>query len=297
MAALKSPSLEPNQSKRPRQFSSAARFWKSVTASKTNLIGFVLTFVFIIVTVLAPLVAPYDPLFMSRGEELAPPSMQHLFGTDEFGRDILSRVVYGGRVSLAVGFGGVLTAALFGVLLGLLSGYAGSGSVLDTVVMRAMDTLLAFPAILIGIIIIVVLGASAFNVAVAVAFAHTPLITRLVRAEVLRERERDYVQAARALGAAQGRILFRHLLPSTAGVIVIQVATSLAVAILLEAALSFLGLGTRPPAPSWGAMLRDSQTYLRQAPWYAVAPGVALTLLIIGINFFGDALRTFFGRR
>lgn len=295
--AVKSPALEPVRSPGAGRRGRAGRFWKSVSASPSNLIGFALTLLFVVVTVLAPLVAPYDPLFMSRGEELSPPSARHLLGTDEFGRDLLSRVIYGARVSLAVGFGGVLTAALFGVLLGLLSGYAGPGSVLDTVVMRAMDTLLAFPAILIGIIIIVILGASALNVAVAVAFAHTPLITRLVRAEVLRERERDYVQAARALGAAQGRILFRHLLPNTAGVIVVQIATSLAVAILLEAALSFLGLGTRPPAPSWGAMLRDAQTYLRQAPWYALAPGVALTLLIVGINFFADALRVFFGRR
>jgi ABC-type dipeptide/oligopeptide/nickel transport system permease subunit len=167
----------------------------------------------------------------------------------------------------------------------------------DTVVMRVMDTLLAFPIILIGIIIIVILGTSAVNIAIAVAIANIPLVTRLVRAEVLRERERDYIQAAIALGANHGRILFHHLLPNTTGVIIVQVATSLGAAILLEAALSFLGLGAQPPTPSWGAMLRDAKSYLRQAPWYAIAPGVALTLLIVGVNYFANALRVLSRRR
>jgi peptide/nickel transport system permease protein len=160
-----------------------------------------------------------------------------------------------------------------------------------------MDTLLAFPGILIGIVTIVILGASSANVAIAVAIANTPLVTRLVRAEVLREREREYVDAARALGASSSRILMRHLLPNTVSVIIIQIATSLGAAILLEAALSFLGLGTQPPEPSWGSMLRDARGYLRQAPWYAIAPGAALTLLIVGVNFFANALRSYFRRR
>ena len=272
------------------------RFWKNVTASSTNLLGFVLTSSFIVVAVLAPLLSPYSPVAMTDGLELSPPSTAHPFGTDEFGRDILSRVLYGSRISMLVGFGGVLTAALVGTLLGLISGYSGQRSLLDLLVMRIMDTLLAFPGILIGIVTVVLLGASAANVAIAVAIANVPLVTRLVRAETLREKEREYVSAAVALGAPRARILLVHLLPNTVSVIIVQIATSLGAAILLEAALSFLGLGAQPPLPSWGSMLRESRRYLAQAPWYAVAPGAALTLLIIGVNYFANALRQSFKR-
>ena len=280
------------QPKRPKR--SRYRFWKNVTASSTNLLGFVLTAGFVLVAVLAPLLSPSSPVAMTDGLELSPPSTTHPFGTDEFGRDILSRVLYGSRISMPVGFGGVLTAALVGTLLGLISGYSGQRSLLDLLIMRMMDTLLAFPGILIGIITVVLLGASA--VAIAVAIANVALVTRLVRAETLREKERDYVSAAVALGAPRARILLIHLLPNTVSVIIIQVATSLGAAILLEAALSFLGLGAQPPSPSWGSMLRESRGYLAQAPWYAVAPGAALTLLIIGVNYFANALRQSFRR-
>lgn len=273
------------------------RIWKSVTLTPTNLLGCILVSSFLLVAVFAPLIAPYPPLAMAQGAELAAPSWVHPLGTDEFGRDILSRIIFGSRVSLLVGFGGILTAAFVGTMLGLVSGYAGFSSPTDTLIMRAMDTLLAFPAVLIGIITIVLLGTGALNITLAVAIANVPLVARLVRAEVLRERERDYVSAARALGAGQRRILLRHLLPNTASVIIVQIATSLGAAILLEAALSFLGLGAQPPNPSWGAMLRDARRYLYQAPWYAIAPGAALTLLIVGVNFLANALRHFFRKR
>ena len=297
MPALTKTSTEARGPKEVRQPTSLQHLWRSITRSNANLAGFLLTISFIAAALLAPLLAPYDPLLMHDGVELAPPSWAHPFGTDEFGRDLLSRIVYGSRISLAVGFGGIMAAAIVGTFFGTISGYAGSSSTLDTLVMRVMDTLLAFPGILIGIITIVILGASSANVAIAVAIANTPLVTRLVRAEVLREREREYVDAARALGARSGRIIVRHLLPNTVSVIIIQIATSLGAAILLEAALSFLGLGTQPPEPSWGSMLRDARGYLRQAPWYAIAPGAALTLLIVGVNFFANALRSYFRRR
>lgn len=280
-----------------RQQRRRSALWKSFRASPANLMGLVIVVLFFVFALGAPLVTLSSPYTMQDGAELMPPSAGHWLGTDEFGRDIYARVVYGSRISLLVGFGGVLTAAFLGTMLGLLSGFAGPRSVADVLVMRAMDVLLAFPAILIGVLTVVLLGAAAVNVAIAVAVANIPPVVRLVRAEVLRERERDYVIAASALGASEGRILVRHLLPNTISVIIVHIATSLGAAILLEAALSFLGLGAQPPNPSWGTMLRDSRSYLVQAPWYAIVPGAALTLLIIGVNFTGNALRLYFRRR
>lgn len=273
------------------------RLWKATSSSGTALAGSVIVLVFLVAAIAAPVISPDSPLHMVQGQELKPPSWGHLLGTDEFGRDILSRVIFGARVSLAVGLGGVLTATVAGIVLGLISGYSGPGSIIDTIAMRSMDTLLAFPAILIGIIVIVILGPRAVNVAIAVAIANVPLVTRLVRAEVLRERERDYVQAAQALGARQGRILFRHLLPNVFSIIVTQITTSLATAVLMEAALSFLGMGAQPPTPSWGVMLRDSRSYLQQAPWYVIGPGAALTLMVVGMNYFAQVLRAVTHRR
>lgn len=282
---------------RRRRDTTLGVWWSAVASSPTRLAGFIITASFIVLALLAPTIAPHSPFYMSDGLELAPPTWSHPFGTDELGRDVMSRVIFGARISLMVGFGGVLGATLLGVALGLIAGYAGPGSVTDSIVMRVMDTLLAFPTILIGIIVIVVLGTSTVNVAIAVAVSNLPLMARLLRAEVLRERQREYVMAAGALGAGSARIMVRHVLPNTTGVIIVQVATSLGAAILLEAALSFLGLGAQPPEPSWGAMLRDARSYLRPAPWYAIAPGASLTLLIIGVNYFSDALRILAARR
>lgn len=277
--------------KRSRADGFARRFAKVLRKTPIARFGVGLFMLYVVVAIAAPWVTPTEPTFMARGEELAPPSFSHPLGTDEFGRDLWTRIAFGARISLLIGFGGVLVAAAMGTVLGLVSGYSGQGSGLDLVIMRVMDTLLAFPGILIGIIAVVLLGPGPRNVAIAVAVAHTPLMTRLVRGEILREREREYPLAAIALGAGHARVMVRHLLPNAFSVIIVQIATSLGVAILLEAALSFLGLGTQPPTPSWGAMLRDARTYMRQAPWYAIAPGVALSLLIVAVNYTANALR------
>lgn len=229
---------------------------------------------------------------MAFGEELVGPNLSHPLGTDEFGRDIASRVIHGARISILVGVGGVLGAVVLGSALGLLAGFSGSSSVVDGLIMQVMDTLLAFPAILIGIITVVILGTDTTNMAIAIAVAQTPLITRLVRGEVLREREKDYVQAIRALGGGSTRIVLKHLLPGCTNVILVEVCASLGVAILLEASLSFLGLGAQPPIPSWGSMLRESRQYLGASPVYAIAPGAALTLLIVAVNMFARGFRT-----
>lgn len=258
---------------------------------KSALAGGLVTLIFITIAALAPVVAPHNPYYMEFGQELSGPSVNHPLGTDEFGRDIASRVIHGARISIVVGVGGVLGAVLLGTCLGLIAGFSGSSSTIDGLIMQFMDTLLAFPAILIGIITVVILGTDTVNMAIAIAVAQTPLITRLVRGEVLREREKEYVQAIRALGGRPHRIVLKHLLPGCTNVILVEVCASLGVAILLEASLSFLGLGAQPPTPSWGSMLRESRQYLGVSPVYAIAPGAALTLLIVAANMFARGFR------
>jgi peptide/nickel transport system permease protein len=237
----------------------------------------------------APVIAPYSPLQQHPGQELLPPSGEFLLGTDDLGRDLLSRILYGARISLMVGMVATTLGAVVGVSTGLLSGYFGGW--VDRVIMRAYDAVLAFPGIILGIAVVSVLGASAINVAYALAIGTAPNFARLTRSSVLTERERDYVQAARCLGAGDGRIMFLHVLPNTLAPLLVQLSLTAGFAALAEAGLSFLGLGTQPPDPSWGTMLSDSRAYLREAPWFGLWPGVALTILLVGLNYFTDALR------
>lgn len=251
--------------------------------------GIVLLVLLIVVALAAPLIAPYNPIAQNRGDELTPPGGKYVLGTDEFGRDILSRIIFGTRVSLLVGVVAVVVGAGVGIPTGLLAGFFGGW--VDAAIMRTWDAVLAFPGILTGIAVVAVLGPSSVNAALALAIVNVPEFSRLTRACVLRERERDYVLAARCLGGRDGRLIVRHLLPNCLAPIFVQLSLAMGFAVLLEAALSFLGLGTQPPAASWGAMLNDSRTYLRQAPWYGVFPGVALAVLLIGLNYLSDALR------
>jgi peptide/nickel transport system permease protein len=223
------------------------------------------------------------------GQELVPPGAGWLLGTDELGRDILSRIIYGSRISLLVGVVAVVIGAGVGIPTGLVAGYFGGW--IDGVIMRLWDALLAFPGILTGIAVVTVLGPGAVNAAIALAIVNIPEFSRLTRACVLREREREYVLAGRCVGGRDGRIISRHLLPNCLAPILVQLSLSMGFAVLLEAALSFLGLGTQAPEPSWGSMLNDSRTYLRQAPWYGVFPGIALASLLVGLNYLSDALR------
>jgi peptide/nickel transport system permease protein len=254
-----------------------------------GLLGLGLLLLLVVVALGAPIIAPYDPIAQNRGDELAPPGVPYRLGTDEFGRDILSRIIFGTRVSLLVGIVAVVVGAGVGIPTGLVSGYYGGW--VDGAIMRLWDALLAFPGILTGIAVVAVLGPSAVNAALALAIVNMPEFSRLTRACVLRERERDYVLAARCLGGSDRRLIVRHLLPNCLAAILVQLSLSMGFAVLLEAALSFLGLGTQPPAPSWGAMLNDSRTYLRQAPWYGVFPGIALAIMLVGLNYLSDALR------
>ena len=243
----------------------------------------------VVVAAGASTLAPYHPNAQHDGDELQSPARAYPLGTDELGRDILSRVIWGARVSLLVGLVAVAIGAGVGVPTGLVAGYFGGW--LDATIMRLWDALLAFPGILTGIAVVTVLGPGALNVAIALAIVNVPEFSRLTRACVLRERERDYVLAARCLGSSDRRLIARHLLPNCLAPLLVQLSLSMGFAVLLEASLSFLGLGTQAPDPSWGSMLNDSRTYLRQAPWYGVFPGIALAVMLVGLNYLSDALR------
>ncbi len=243
----------------------------------------------IMAALLAPLVAPYDPLKQNLNNTLARPDRTHFLGTDNVGRDVLSRVIWGTRVSLVAGFGSVAIAVLAGALLGLLAGYAGGR--VDNLVMRVMDAVLSFPPLVLALALGAVLGAGLTGVVIALGVVYTPTFARLMRGQVLSIMARDYVDAARALGAPGWRIAWSHVLPNATAPIVVQASLSVAFAILAEASLSFLGLGIQPPAASWGSMINAGRGYLQQAPWIVFGPGAALFITVVGLNFVGDAIR------
>lgn len=245
--------------------------------------------VLIVLAISAPLLTPYSPIEQHPGRELQPPGAEFLLGTDELGRDLLTRILFGARISFIVGVLATTLGATVGVTGGLLAGFIGGW--VDSVVMRICDVLLAFPGIIIGIAVISVLGPSSINVAYAIALGGVPFFARLMRSSVLSEREREYVHAARCIGAPDGRIMLRHVLPNTIAPLLVQLSLAMGFAVLAEAALSFLGLGTQPPDPSWGSMLNDSRAYLREAAFYGLWPGIALTTLLVGLNYLSDALR------
>jgi peptide/nickel transport system permease protein len=244
--------------------------------------------------VAAPLFAPQDPLVQNRTEQFRAPSFANPFGTDEFGRDILSRVIYGARISLVTGMVAVLLGGLVGVPLGLLGGFAGGWT--DAGIMRVLDCLLAVPAILLAMVIIAVLGPGSFNAMLAVGIVAVPTFARLARASTLSLKEREFVLATRALGVGPAYLMFRTILLNALTPLVVQTAATAAVAMLLEAALSFLGLGTQPPAPSWGSMLNTGRSFLFQAPWYGLFPGLVITTCVLALNAVADTLQTIVDR-
>ncbi|MBI3825955.1 MAG: ABC transporter permease [Candidatus Rokubacteria bacterium] len=237
----------------------------------------------------APLLAPYDPVKQDLGHALAPPGRAHLLGTDSIGRDVLSRMIWGTRVSLVAGFVSVAIAAATGCVLGILAGYAGGR--VDGLVMRLMDAVLSFPPLVLALALGAVLGAGLTGVLIALGVVYTPTFARLMRGQVLAIKAREYVDASRALGASGWRVACRHVLPNATAPIVVQASLSVAFAILAEASLSFLGLGIQPPAASWGSMINAGRGYLQQAPWIVFGPGAALFVTVVGLNFVGDAIR------
>lgn len=275
----------PGGSARPR---SKWRWLRQLWRNKPASIGAIFLIVLILAAIFAPLITPYDPNAQDY-EFLAPPSREHYFGTDDLNRDLFSRIIYGARVSLFVGFSTVLISMIIGVAMGLWAGYYGGW--VDTVIMRYIDLQWAFPNFIIAVYLVAVFGTGLLNVIIAITLAFLDDFARVVRGMVLSLRSQEFVEASRSIGAHNNRIILRHILPNTAAPIIVQATVSVSYAILAEAGLSFLGLGVEPSTPTWGLILSDARSFFSRAWWLAVFPGLAITLTVLSINFLGDALR------
>ena len=266
-----------------------AAAWRRFRRNHLALGGATAVAVLVIAAACAPYLAPFDPAHQALAEKLSGPGARHWLGTDEFGRDVLSRLIYGSRVELIVGFAAVLMGLTLGVVLGTASAYWGG--VMDEITMRVLDVLLAFPYLLLAILAVSVLGANLRSTILAVGLWATPGFARVIRGLVLRTIVQEYVEASRAIGARTIRIIFRHILPNCISVMVVYSALYMASAILLEAGLSFLGLGVQPPTPSWGIMVSTGRTYLLEAPHIATFAGLAIAVTVLGFNLVADGLR------
>jgi len=265
------------------------QFWSRFARNRLAAFGALIITVLLVSALLAPFIAPFDPIKSNIRERLQGPSTAHLFGTDDLGRDIFSRILHGTRISLQVGFIAVAIATSVGLVLGLFTGYFGGW--VDTVVMRLMDVMFAFPAVLLAIAIMAVLGQSTTNVMIAVGIVWVPIFARITRGSVLAVRELEFIEAARCVGLRNADIIFKHVLPNALDAVIVQVSLAMASAILAEAALSFLGLGTQPPEPSWGSMLSFGREYMLEAPWWTIFPGLAIFLTVLALHLIGDGLR------
>jgi len=264
-------------------------FWSRYARNRAALLGLVLVVGLIGAALLADVISPYPPDAQYSDRALQPPSATHLLGTDQIGRDQLARIIFGARASITVGILSMVFAAAVGTSLGLVAGFYGRH--LDSIVMRFMDGLLAFPALLLAIFIVAVLGPSILNAVLAVAIVNTPSFARLTRAQVLSIREKEFVESSRALGASDGRIMLGAILPNCLSPLIVQFTLGIGLGILVEAGLSFLGLGVRPPTPAWGSMLSTGRQIINLAPWLTTFPGVAIFLAVLGFNLMGDGLR------
>lgn len=280
-------SAHPVRATRPGRVRYAMRvLWGRRSAA----IGLVIVVAIVTAAAFAPWIAPHDPVQQRLLGRLRPPGAPaHPLGTDNFGRDVLSRLLFGSRISILVGVVSVAIAAGVGILFGLLGGYYGG--VLDQWLMRLIDILIAFPVVLLAIAIVAFLGGGLLNLMLAVGISSVPPFARLVRSEVISQRGRDYVEAARALGAGHGRLMGRHILPNSMSAIVVLSTLRISTAILTESSLSFLGLGVGPPTPTWGNMVAEGTKFLQTAPWISIVPGAAIMLMVLAFNLFGDGLR------
>ncbi|NLG09182.1 MAG: ABC transporter permease [Deinococcales bacterium] len=285
-------SPEPNEVKeQPKGISAWGIAWRQIRRDPGALIAMSVIVLLVLVAIFAPQLSPWDPARPDRAVSFraTPPSAEHWLGTDRAGRDVLSRLIYGARVSLAVGFGSQLLSLFFGVLFGLVAGYFGG--IVDTLVSRLIEVLQAFPSLLLLIVLSVTIGPGLVTAYVALGIVGWSGVARLVRGEALKLRNSEYVEGARALGARNARVLLRHVFPSVLPSLIVIYSIGVGGAIIGEATLSFLGLGVQPPTPSWGQMIADGQSYLTTAWWISVFPGLAIAIVVLAFNFLGDTLR------
>ena len=279
----------PSLRRRPAERNGFRHLARRYAQNRLALVGFIVFAVIVLLALLAPWVSPASPIKTDFTAYLQPPGPRHPMGTDELGRDVLSRIIFGSRASLEAGVFSVVFAIAAGLPLGIVAGFYGGR--LGDLLMRLTDAMLSFPQLILALAVAAVLGPGLAKAMIAIAVVLMPVFMRLMRAQMLTEREREYVDAARALGAADRRIIWRHLLPNSLAPIVVQGSLNIAGAIITEATLSFLGLGTQPPTPSWGSMLNAAQQYLTQAPWLSFWPGVAIAITVFAVNVAGDGLR------
>jgi peptide/nickel transport system permease protein len=265
------------------------RLVRSIGRNQVAVVGLALAVLLLALAVAAPLLSPFDPFDQSAANRLQAPDTHHLLGRDAFGRDVLARVLYAGRVSLTVGIGSVLLGLTLGTLLGLVAGYSNRS--IESTLMRVVDVLMSFPSLLLGVVVLAVLGAGLDRMVLAIGIVLAPPFARVVHSATLSLKRFEFVEAARCLGAAHGRIIVRHILPNVIGKTLVLAGLLVATAIRIEASLSFIGLGVSPPTPSWGNMIRDGVPLLLSAPWLSVFPGLAVFLAVLAFNLLGDGLR------
>ncbi|HHZ01776.1 MAG TPA: ABC transporter permease [Tissierellia bacterium] len=264
--------------------------WNKLKRNKTAMFGLVIICIMVFMVITADIISPYDPNALDLGNAYSKPGVNgHIFGTDEFGRDLLSRIIYGSRISILVAVGATLVAGAIGLVLGLISGY--SGGIIDSILMRIMDGMMAFPFVLLAILLMTILGSGAVNVVLAIGIANVPIFARIVRGQVLVVKNEEYCNAVRVLGASNFRLLFGHILPNIISPVIVQATLSTAGSIISEAALSFLGLGISPPTASWGNILRGGKDYLNTAPHIAMISGFFILITVLGFNLLGDGIR------
>jgi peptide/nickel transport system permease protein len=273
----------------PRELTPAQRALRRLARRRGAMVGLAIVVFFVLLALFAPWIAPYDPLAASWSAVRKAPSAQHWFGTDEIGRDVLARVIWGARASLLAGVVSVAISLSIGVPVGLAAGYLGGW--IDMLISRMTDAMLACPFLILAIALAAFLGPSLTNAMIAIGIAATPVFVRLTRAQVLAVKVEDYVEAARAVGNSHLRIALRHIFPNVVATLIVQATLAIAAAVIAEASLSFLGLGQQPPAPSWGSMLNTAKNYVENAPWMAVWPGLAIFFLVLSFNLLGDGLR------
>lgn len=283
MTALISPVIE------ARQATPAQRAWRRLLRRRGAMLGLFIVLFFVLTAVFAPLISPYDPIATSWSAVRKAPSWEYLFGTDEIGRDVLSRVIWGARASLMAGLVSVSISMSLGIPIGLLAAYLGGWT--DSFISRFTDSMLAVPFLILAIALSAFLGPSLGNAMIAIGVSAMPVFIRLTRAQVMAVKVEDYIEAARAVGNPHWRIALRHIMPNVLPPLIVQASLSIAAAIIAEASLSFLGLGQQPPAPSWGSMLNTAKNYMDNAPWMAVWPGLSIFLLVLSFNLLGDGLR------